>query len=225
MRPRVRSVTAEDRLVLGSLAVTLGGVILGALLATPAAFGVTALLVVALLLAGQRIVGSPRLAWLLVCGLVAGVVELWADWVHVTQIHSLVYTDFFGFRLLASPSYMPIAWCVTVAQFGYLALRLAERLPAWVTVTLLSLLGLSVPPWYEQLAAPAHAWHYVSRGPMLSNTPLWIIATYGVCMFAIASGALVFYRKRAWGRALLGGFFIGTALLFASVFWFSLLGQ
>ncbi len=52
---------------------------------------------------------------------------------------------------------------------------------------------------------------------MLSNTPLWIIGTYGICLFAIASGSLVFYRKRAWDRALLGGFFVGTALLFASV--------
>lgn len=60
---------------------------------------------------------------------------------------------------------------------------------------------------------------------MLSHTPLWIIGTYGICMFAIASGALVFYRKGAWGWALLGGFFVGTALLFASVFWFSLLGR
>jgi hypothetical protein len=221
----VRSLTTEDSLVLGSLAVTLGGITLGAVLATPAAFGITALLVFVLLLAGQYVFGSARLAWLLAFGLVAGVVELWADWVHVTQLHSLVYTDYFGFRLLASPAYMAVAWCITVAQFGYLALRLVERLPVWLTVALLSLLGLSIPPWYEQLAAPAHAWHYVARGPMLSQTPLWVIGTYGVCMFAIASGALVFYRKRAWGRAILGGFFVGTALLFASVFWFSLLGH
>ncbi len=178
-----------------------------------------------LLLAGQYVSGSPRLAWLLAFGLVAGDVELWADWVHVTQLHTLVYTDYVGFRLLASPAYMPVAWCIMVAQFGYLALRLVERLPAWLTVALLSLLGLSLPPCYEQLAAPAQAWHYATRGPMLSHTPLWIIGTYGICMFAIASGALVFYRKGAWGRALLGGFSVGTALLFASVFWFSLLGR
>jgi hypothetical protein len=211
---RMRSLTSEDFLVLGSLALTLAGITLGALFAAPAAFGGTALLVLVLLLAGQYVSGSPRLAWLLAFGLVAGVVELWADWVHVTQLHTLVYTDYFGFRLLASPAYMPVAWCIMVAH-----------LPAWLTVALLSLLGLSLPPWYEQLAAPAQAWHYATWGPMLSHTPLWIIGTYGICMFAIASGALVFYRKGAWGRALLGGFFVGTALLFASVFWFSLLGR
>lgn len=74
-------------------------------------------------------------------------------------------------------------------------------------------------------AIPAHAWHYISRRPMLSTTPPWIIGTYGVRLLAIASCALVFYRKRAWGRTLLGDFVIGTVLLFASVLWFSLLGQ
>jgi hypothetical protein len=217
--------TAEDVLVLGSLALTPAGIALGAALATPATVGITALLVFAVLLASQRATDSPRLAWLLAFGLVAGVVELWADWVHVTWIHSLVYTDYFGLQLLASPVYMPIGWCITVAQFGYIALRLGESLPAWVPVLLLSLLGLIVPPWYEQLATAAHAWHYAEQGPMLSTTPVWVIGTYGVCMFAIASGALVFYQKGAWGRALLGGFFVGTALLFASVFWLSLLGR
>src|SRR5260370_23385883 len=126
---RVRQLTAEASCVLGSLALTLAGITLGELLAAPAAFGVTALLVFVLLLAGQYVSGCPRLAWLLAFGLVAGVVELWADWIHVTQLHTLVYTDYFGFRLLASPAYMPVAWCIMVAQFGYLALRLSERLP------------------------------------------------------------------------------------------------
>src|SRR5262249_24743140 len=98
---RVLSLSADDLLVLGSLAVTLAGLALGALFATPAAFGITALLVFVLLVSGQYLTHSPRLAWLIVFGLVAGVVELWADWLHVTQLHSLIYTDYFGFRLLA----------------------------------------------------------------------------------------------------------------------------
>jgi hypothetical protein len=55
---------------------------------------------------------------LLVFGLVAGVLELWADRVHVVYFHSVLYTDYFGLKLLASPSYMPIAWWLTVVQFG-----------------------------------------------------------------------------------------------------------
>jgi hypothetical protein len=32
-----------------------------------------------------------------------GVLELWADWVDVVYFHSLVYTDYFGFKLLGLP--------------------------------------------------------------------------------------------------------------------------
>ena len=221
----LKALTGEDRLVLGSMALTLAGIVLGALLAAPQAFGVTALAVFALLVIGTRLTRSPRLAWLLIFGLVAGILELWADWVHVVYIGTLVYTDVFGFRLLASPSYMPIAWCLTATQFGYLALRLRERWPAWGAVGLLVALGIGIPPWYEELAAPAHAWYYRPHGPMLSHTPLWIIGTYAACMFFIATGTLVFYEKRAYGQALLAGAFVGAGLLLSSVFWFSLLGR
>jgi hypothetical protein len=95
----------------------------------------------------------------------------------VPQIKSLVDSDSFGFPLLASPSYMPIAWCLTAVQFGWPALRLSERWPAWAAAGAVTLPGLSLPPWYEELAAPAKAWYYPPGGVMISNTPLWIILT------------------------------------------------
>jgi hypothetical protein len=217
--------TVEDRIVLASMGVVFAGIVLGAVLDTPQAFGVAALLVFGLLLAGTRATHSARLSWLLLFGLVAGVLELWADWVSVDLTHALVYRDVFGFRLLASPSYMPIGWADTVAQFGYLALRLRERWSAVRVGAALVGLGVLIPPWYEQLAAPARAWYYRTTGPMLSHTPLWIVGTYAACMFFIASAALVFYEKQAWGRAVLGGVFVGAGLLFSSVFWFALLGR
>ncbi len=216
--------TTADRLILSSMLLTMGGVILGAVLAEPNAFGVTAVLVTLLLLAGWRITRDDRLGWLLLAGLVAGVLELWADWVHVEYFKSLVYTDYFGFRLLASPSYMPVGWWLTVTQFGYLALRLGDRLPAWQSAGLITLLGMTLPPWYEEFAAPARAWHYTTSGPMLSNTPLWIIFTYGGCMLVVAAMALQLYQPRKWSRALLAGLFIGAGIMFSGVFWFSLLG-
>jgi hypothetical protein len=42
---------------------------------------------------------------------------------------------------------MPVGWWVTVIQFGYLALRLRERWPAWGVVAALSGLGVLLPPW------------------------------------------------------------------------------
>jgi hypothetical protein len=89
---------------------------------------------------GWYVTRSPRLAWLLAFDLVVGMLELWADWVHVTYFGSLVYTDCFGFRLVASPSYMPVGWWLTSVQFGYLARRLADHWPRWKAVGLVAAL-------------------------------------------------------------------------------------
>ncbi len=220
-----RALSVADRVVLLSMVETLVGVVLGAVLGNPAVFGFNALLVIAIVLVGWYLTRDRRLGWLLVFGLVVGVAELWADWLHVTYLKSLTYTDYFGFRLLASPSYMPIGWWFTAVQFAYLALRLIERWPRWKVVGLITLLGMSIPPWYEEFAAPAQAWYYASNGPMLSNTPLWIIFTYGGCMFSIATLALYFYRPGDWRRALVAGLFTGAGIMYSGVFWFSLLGQ
>ncbi len=50
---------------------------------------------------------------------------------------------------------MPIGWCLTVVQFGYLVLRLSERWPQWISVILITELGMSLPRWHEEFAAPA----------------------------------------------------------------------
>ena len=220
----LRSLNSEDRLIIGSLVLTLGGIMVGALLAEPRLYGITALVVIGMLIMGWYVTRGPRLAWLLLFGLVAGVLELWSDWVHVVHFGSLVYTDYFGFQLLASPSYMPIGWWLTCVQFGYLALRLSDRWPQWAAVGLITLLGMSLPPWYEEFAAPARAWYYTTSDLMLSNTPLWIILTYGGCMFGIATMALLCYRPRSWGRAVVGGIFAAAGFMLSAVFWLTLLG-
>jgi len=218
------TITTEDRWVIGSMVLTFVGVILGARLAEPRAFGVTTLIVIGLLFIARSVTHSSRLSWLLVFGLVAGVMELWADWVHVAYFHSLVYTDYFGFRLLASPSYMPIAWWLTVVQFGYLGLRLADLWPAWSAVGVSTVLGMTLPPWYEEFAPSARAWYYPPHGVMFSHTPLWIIFTYGGCMFVIASSAVLLYRPQGWGRAVIAGLFTGAGIMLSGVISFALLG-
>jgi hypothetical protein len=224
MRTLLDRLGTEDGWVGGSMVLTLGGLVTGAWRAEPRAFGLTALGVIGLLLIGWRVTQSPRLGWLLVFGLVAGVLELWADWIHVVHLRSLVYTDHFGFQLLASPSYMPLGWWLTVVQFGYLSLRLHEIWPSWSAIGLVTVVGMLLPPWYEELAVRAQAWHYRPTAWMVGNTPIWIIFTYGGCMFAIATLAASFYRPRAWGRAVLAGLFTGASLTFFGVFWFAVAG-
>lgn len=216
--------TYEDRLVGLSIILTLAGIILGAVFRNPNIIGMTAILVIVVLLLGWVLTRSTRLAWLLIFGLTAGVLELWADWVHVTQIRSLIYTNYFGFQLLASPSYMPIGWWLTVVQFGYLALRLNEQWPRWVSIGVVSLLGMALPPFYEELATSAKAWFYPPSGVMVSNTPLWVILTYGSCMFGIATMAVINYRPRGWSQAIIGGIFTAASFLLSGVFWYTVLG-
>lgn len=215
----------EDRWIIGSMLLTMGGILTAASRSRPSVFGITAVAVVGLLLIGWRVTQSPRLGWLMLCGLVAGALELWADWIHVVYFQSLVYTDYFGFQLLASPSYMPLGWCLTVVQFGYLSLRLSERRPAWSAVGLVTGLGMALPPWYEELAARAGAWHYRPSAWTIGYTPVWVILTYGAGAFAIATIAVLFYRPSAWARAVLAGVFIAASLTCSSVFWFAILGR
>jgi hypothetical protein len=216
--------STEDGLIGVSMLMTLGGIILGAIFANPNFIGITAIVVIVVLITGCRFTKSQRLAWLLVFGLIAGILELWSDWIHVTQLKSLVYTDYFGLRLLASPAYMPIGWWLTVVQFGYIALRLNERWPTWTAVGAVTLLGMTLPPLYEEFAAPAKAWYYPASGLMISNTPLWVILTYGGCMFGIATMALINYRPQGWGRAVIAGIFTGGLFMLAGVCSYALLG-
>jgi hypothetical protein len=199
-----------DRLVAFSVAAALGGVALAAATERPALVGATAIIVLALLLGGAWATGSSRLAWLHVMGAVAGVLELGVDWLHVEHLGTLVYTNHLGLRLLASPWYMPLGWWLTIVQFGWLGLRLAERLPRGSAIGLVALTGALIPPWYEELAAPAKAWHYTTSGPRLSNTPLWVPLAYVGCMASISAAAIVTWRDAAWGRAALAG--VATAL-------------
>jgi len=60
---------------------------------------------------------------------------------------------------------------MTAVQFGYFGLRLSDHWPAWAAVGAPTALGMTLPPWYEELAAPARAWFYPPHGLMLSHTP------------------------------------------------------
>lgn len=214
----------EDCIVVGSMALTMCGVIFGALFARPSIFGVSTLIVIMLLFAGWRVTRSERLRWLLIFGLVTGVVELLSDWLHVVHLGSLVYTDYFGFKLLSSPSYMPVGWWLTVVQFGYLSMRLSDYLPQWIVVSMISVLGMSIPPWYEEFAAPAKAWYYTTTRLTLSHTPVWVIFTYGGCMFCVSTIALLYQRYSSYGSAVVCGIFAGAGIMLSGVLWFALLG-
>ena len=119
-----------DRWVVASVILSFVGVGSAAFVHNPLPIGISALIIIALLILACVQTRSPRLGWLLIFGLIAGVGELWADWIHVEYFRSLVYINYFGFRIVASPSYMPIGWWITVVQFGYLALKTHRSIPS-----------------------------------------------------------------------------------------------
>jgi membrane-bound metal-dependent hydrolase YbcI (DUF457 family) len=135
------ALSAEDRWIVGSMVLTVAGIVSGAVRRDPRAFGITTIAVIGVLLIGSAITRSPRFAWLLLFGLVGGILELWADWVHVVYFQSLVYTHDFGVVLLSSPSYMPLGWWLTIVQFGYLALRLSETWSRRSAIGLVTIVG------------------------------------------------------------------------------------
>src|SRR5262245_58087537 len=94
---------SEDRWILASLALSFIGVVSAAVLKDPRPIGISVFVILALLIFACYQTRSARLAWLLIFGVVAGFGELWADWIHVEYFHSLVYLNYFGFKLLSSP--------------------------------------------------------------------------------------------------------------------------
>src|SRR5262245_25893505 len=213
----------EDRWIIGSLVLSFIGVVSAALLRDPRPIGFSVFIIITLLIVASTHTRHPCWAWLLVFGAVAGFGDLWADWIHSEYFHSLVYLDYFGFKLLASPLYMPFGWWLTVVQFGYFAFRLAERWRSSSAILIITLLGMLLPPWYEQFAARARGWYYTRHGMMLSHTPLWIVFTYGGCMFSIASAALLLYQPQSWSRAIIAGIFASASFMFWGAFWFALI--
>lgn len=111
-------------------------------------------------------------AWT-IFGLVAGVVELAADWWLVHGTLSLVYAPNEPI-IVASPLYMPGAWALVLLQLGILGHYLRTKLPLWQAILVTSIIcGLNIPI-YEALAKAANWWIYQNT-PMIFDAPYYII--------------------------------------------------
>lgn len=136
-----------------------------------AAFNTALVLVVFIAYAAKR-----RDAWLfgwIVFGLVAGVVELGADWWLVHDTKTLVYAADEP-MILASPVYMPGAWAEVLMQLGILGYFLRSKFPMWVAILATSLIAGVNIPLYESFAKGADWWIYENT-PMILDAPWYII--------------------------------------------------
>jgi hypothetical protein len=154
------------------------------------------------------------LARFLLFGLVVGFTELAADAWLIDYTHTLDYSIGGGPMIWRSPVWMPLAWEVVAVQFGYIGLRLWERLGE-LGLFLIGLLGSINIPFYEEMARRIHWWQYSPesvRG-MISLTPWYIIV--GEVGIALAFALLARTLRRGSVRTAIVAGFAGGISIFA----------
>ena len=94
-------------------------------------------------------------------------------------------------------------------QFGYIGLRLWERLGK-TGLVMIGLLGAINIPFYEEMARRIHWWQY-NGCKMISFTPWYIIlAEFGIALvFALLARTL---RRGSWPVAVLTGLGGGASI-------------
>src|SRR5262245_20307320 len=145
----------------------------------------------------------------LLFGIVVGVVELAADAWLVDYTRTLDYSIGGGPIVWRSPLWMPLAWEVVAVQFGYIGLRLWERLGN-TGLLMIGLLGAINIPFYEEMARRIHWWQSIGCR-MISYTPWYIIfGEFGIAVaFALLARSL---RSGSWRVAIVAGVAGGTAI-------------
>ena len=142
-------------------------------------------------------------------GLVVGFAELPADAWLVGSTHTLDYSVAGGPMIWRSPAWMPLAWEIVAVQFGYIGLRLSEKLGNR-GLLLAGLLGAVNVPFYEEMARRINWWKY-DHCRMISGTPFYII----LGEFGIVLGLAVIartFRRGSWGVAFMGGLAGGVVI-------------
>jgi hypothetical protein len=176
------------------------------------------------LLVGFIVVRRDRfLANLMLFGLAVGFVELATDAWLVDVLKTLDYSngvDGAGHNpmIWRSPIWMPFAWQVVAVQFGYLGLRLYERL-GWKGLLIVGLLGAINIPYYEEMALRINWWRYQNCA-MFLHTPYAIIV--GEFLIAMYLGyAARWTRAEKYSRSVVAGVSAGAAIFvgYAIPYW------
>ncbi|MEL7004895.1 MAG: hypothetical protein AAFN93_19465 [Bacteroidota bacterium] len=110
---------------------------------------------------------------LLLFGLVAGILELWADHYSVATIKTLIYPPGEDI-IVSSPTYMPFSWCIALTQLGYYSLLLVRWKGMGLAMLIMAVSGGFYIPLYEHLAKHADWWYYQNCS-MIFNAPYYII--------------------------------------------------
>lgn len=149
---------------------------------------------------------DPFLKRLLVFGIAAGLIELFADCWLVQKTGTLIYANDEP-MIACSPLYMPFAWAVILIQVGYLGWLISNKLPMWLSIICTAIIGFLVIPAFEHFAKDAGWWYYTNCR-MIFNTPYYIILGEGlICAFMPL--LFKFIAHKNYGLALIMGIFEG----------------
>ncbi len=139
---------------------------------------------------------------IILLAIIAGFVELAADWWLVNLTKTLVYHDG-GLFIASSPIYMPFAWGVVLTQTAYIGWRILKASGLIPAILLTGLLGTATIPFYEWWANGAMWWYY-QNCRMIGVVPYYII----LGEFLIASGLVIILhllKESSWKPVFLGG--------------------
>lgn len=130
---------------------------------------------------------------LLLFGIAAGFIELFADCWLVKSTGTLLYPNQEP-MIACSPLYMPFAWAVILIQVGYLGWLISREEKLAVSILATAVIGLAVIPMFEHWAKKAGWWYYVNC-KMIFNTPWYIIIGEGLLCSVLPLFFSLIHRK------------------------------
>lgn len=140
-------------------------------------------------------------------GLVAGFVELIADYFLVSITGTLHYTTILP-SLVNSPIYMPFIWSIVITQLGYISQWVYRKCGEKSAVVIPSLLSMGLIGIYEALAFNIGVWEYTNT-VMINHAPYFIILGEGIMFLFIHNIIQIEDFKRAgvlFGLIILGSY-------------------
>lgn len=120
----------------------------------------------------------------LLCAMIMGFVELFADHWLVEDIKVLTYPAD-GPHIWSSPLYMPFLWGTMTLLNAHIAWIFTLRIGLVKTTAMFMLMGLAMGLKWESMARGAEWWWYSEAGPMISDVPWFIIIGEVFCMMTL----------------------------------------
>ncbi len=158
---------------------------------------------------------------LMLFGLVAGLLELFADHWAVAGSKTLVYPNDEP-MLWTSPLYMPFSWIIVFSQLGWYSLLLTRWKGIWVSMIVIAIAGGMYIPLYEHLAHAANWWYYQDC-PMILNAPHYVIFAELLLSLTVPP-LMLLSAKNKLGWVLLFAAIEGVWIYFAGLIAFNFFG-